>query len=64
MHIFVVCVCDSSNFLRLHSVTVFKKENNGCILRGSEPQKAVGSFCKCVIISMVQLMFKKRMLFN
>lgn len=58
---FLLCLCDSSNFLLLHSVTVFKKENNGCILRGSELQKALGSFCKRIIISMVQLMFKKRM---
>lgn len=36
----------------------------GAFLRGSELQKAVGGFCKCIIISMVQLMFKKRMMFD
>lgn len=44
MYIFVVF--DNSNFPLLHSVTVFKKENNVHILRGSELQKALGTLCK------------------
>lgn len=61
---FLLCLCDNSNFPLLHLVTVFKKENNVCSLGSSELQKILGSLYKCRMICMVQLMFKNWVIFN
>lgn len=61
---FLLCLCDNSNFPLLHLVTVFKKENNVCSLGSSELQKILGSLYKCRMICMVQLMFKNWIIFN